>query len=703
MLVALKGRDGADVLDAICELFRPMLETWRGKPITASLLSKGIKAKYGWNVTDSVAQTFLTRLERNGDLSRQGDTHAGPLISTPKEFDVTLSDTDMYGLFEGVIDLFEQFPLVCDGLIYRELGREKLSELLVRYLILLDAYSEDEIAAQLREQKAKNGEILVDVLVAEDRKLTGEEVYICARFVTWVSENKSELLPALSAIVSAGLLAELVEDFRKPDTVLTASSTTIFLDAPLALSLLGASGKAAQAEAKAIQQSLSSIGCKVMVLSKSCAEAERVLEAFLKTRPEQRFGLTQRAVISKEVGIDYIRVLQSDIETALAKYEVETRHIDLMQLPNQKQYFDEARVDDMVAKLSWQHWDAREHDAYAIAIVMRLRQGRHSTDPLKNMYLFATSNSILVGKARRYCVSEDLTRSSQYGPAIDLRDLATIAWLRTGFGESDKLPVAHLLSQCEKVLRVRKDVIEAAKEQVLKYSPEKNEQFELLLQDNRAITHLTDTALLSPSEGTRADTEALLNGMLDAAISVATEEGKEKLREKERELRVANRTAKTQEKDTKIQHTAEMGALQSEVDDLREATSELGGVRDTLHRRDQAIIRKAIRRANIFASAFQVICAIVLLALSYAVIAELLVEQPHFLVDWGAKAFVLISLTMSVLALMGKGFIGLNGIEAKIASYVFVSLCKSYGVWAEELEEKVERRGGRILIRAGEM
>ena len=84
-------------------------------------------------------------------------------------------------------------------------------------------------------------------------------------------------------------------------------------------------------------------------------------------------------------------------------------------------------------------------------------------------------------------------------------------------------------------------------------------------------------------------------------------------------------------------------------------------------------------------------------------IAELLVEQPHFLVDWGAKAFVLISLTMSVLALMGKGFIGLNGIEAKIASYVFVSLCKSYGVWAEELEEKVERRGGRILIRAGEM
>ena len=239
MLVALKGRDGADVLDAICELFRPMLETWRRKPITASLLSKGIKVIYGWNVTDSVAQTFLTRLERNGDLSRQGDTHAGPLISTPKEFDVTPSDTDMYGLFEGVIDLFEQFPLVCDDLIYRELGREKLSELLVRYLILLDAYSEDEIAAQLREQKARNGEILVDVLVAEDRKLTGEEVYICARFVTWVSENKSELLPALSAIVSAGLLAELVEDFRKPDTVLTASSTTIFLDAPLALSLLG--------------------------------------------------------------------------------------------------------------------------------------------------------------------------------------------------------------------------------------------------------------------------------------------------------------------------------------------------------------------------------------------------------------------------------------------------------------------------------
>jgi hypothetical protein len=110
------------------------------------------------------------------------------------------------------------------------LAQEKLGDMLVRFLISLDAYTNETIAAELKGA-AKNGELAaLKDLEADVSVLNKSDTHVCARFVQQLSAKEPLLAENLCLFVSAGLLAELVEDFRKPATVETKSSTIFFLD-----------------------------------------------------------------------------------------------------------------------------------------------------------------------------------------------------------------------------------------------------------------------------------------------------------------------------------------------------------------------------------------------------------------------------------------------------------------------------------------
>lgn len=699
MLVSLRGHGDTDVIDAICILLLPILEVWRGQPITTSLLSRGIRGTYGWNITESVASVFIERLERDGQLERSGNGRSSILISAPSDPPAEdVVGAPVSKAFDEVMDLFEEFDLVSGDLLYSKVSREDLSEKLIRYLISLDAYSEEDLSGQLRRQKRDSDDAEVNELSDQLVDLTSEDIYLCARFIAYLSDEREELVASLADVVGAGLLAELIEDFRKPTALAAQSNTTIFFDAPLALSLVGVSGAAAQTEARAIQRSLTSIGCRVQVLSESCKEAERVLSAYLSTPQSDRHGITQRAFTKKEVELDYIKVVRKDFETALSKFDINVRHIDIEQFPNTHQYFDEGRVSDLVSKFSWQHMDAREHDAHAIAHVMRLRQGRDHADPLRNSYLFASSNSRLVSSSRRYCIQERLVRDTEYGPAIDLRDLATVAWLRTGFTEGEKLPMSHLLAQSERVLRVRKDIIDRARSQVEKHSPEKKEQFELLLQDNRAVTNLSDRAVLRNWDDDADQSQELLDGMMAAAISVATEEHTIEMKKKEARHRKAQQEAKLRQAALEKEKQNVEQDLQARLVELADSKAKYNEGQTKLEQRDKLIFHRAAKRANLIVGFLQGFSGLAVLALAISVLLSLIVPDPPRYVQFGASVFVLLSALLTILSFYGKGFVGLNTLEERIALSIYFSRCASFGISNSDASDYVTPSGGRLKL-----
>ena len=96
-----------------------------------------------------------------------------------------------------------------------------------------------------------------------------------------------------------------------------------------------------------------------------------------------------------------------------------------------------------------------------MALLMRLRAGKHNSDLFRCGYVLVTRNPTFVRESRRYCVDARLIDPRQEGPVIHQRELATIAWLRTGLGAAEQIPRGHLMAICERILRVRLEVRDA--------------------------------------------------------------------------------------------------------------------------------------------------------------------------------------------------------------------------------------------------
>jgi len=708
VLSAFRDNENSDVIDALCYFYVPILDRLKGNPITASLLAKAAKLIYGWNLTESVGEVFIERLLAHDHLKREEKNGQTVFIAQPSPDLSESMETSIKESFEEVTGLFHDFDLISGDFLYRQLSDEQLGDLLVHFLISLDAYSNNDIAAEIKSGATGNGEReALQALSNDVSVLSKAETHVCARFVQWLSSKRPKLAEKLSSFVAAGLLAELVEDFRKPSAVETQSDTAFFLDGPMLLGLVGTSGAALQDEAKIIVGALKSIGCRVQVFSESCREAERVLISYLKTQASDRHGRTHTAVLKGEVDRQYVQTVASDIEKAAHTFGVDVRDYDLETFPNEHKYFNAARNTDIYSFLTWDNPLARDHDAFAVTAIMRLRHGKHKNDPLENSHVFISSNEKLVEKSRKYCIDSQLIRETQCGPVVDTRDLATIAWLRTGFENSDKLPMSHMLAQCERVLRIRKDVIETARAQVAKFSPEKVEQFELLLQDNRAVNYLMDTARGSSAKFDPDADQELLDGMLEAAIRVAVDDSKRQISEKNKAIR-----------DLKKEHDEAVKKSEAEQESLREerriadeAIAQKLAALEVAHEKDRAtlaeihlhrdgVIKTGVIRTNREISISQFMLGLALAAFGVAASVGVFIDQPPKVADYALKAFSLVGLVLTIQALRGRGVIGLSHISEAVGRKRYLRYCREKGVPQELAAKRVVVDHGRLQLLA---
>lgn len=710
VLAAFRDDESSDVIDALSYFFVPILDKVREKPVTASFLAKAAGLIYGWKLTPSVGEVFLERLVQSGHIrveekDRKKEYFAQANDNLTHEVDVPIQDA-----FENVIALFRDFHLVADDLIYREMSEEELGDMLVRFLISLDAASNAGIVAETNATIKSNGDReALEALAQDTSVLSRAEEHTCARFLQWLGPEHPELAEKLGAFVKAGMLAELVEDFRKPTSIETVSDTVFTLDGPMLLGVIGTSGKALQVEAQTIVDALKSIGCKVQVFTESCREAERVLNGYLKAQPTERHGRTHSAVLNGEVTREYVVAVAGDVEEAASKFGITVRDYDLASFPNDHRYFDNERNTDVFSYLGWESAAAREHDAFAVTAIMRLRKGKHRSDPLRNSHVFVSSNEKLVRKARDYCLVSHLINENQCGPVVDIRDMATIAWLRTGFDQSERLPISHMLAQCERVLRIRKDVIDAAIAATEKYSPEQKEQFELLLQDNRAVNFLMDAARGSPTAFDPDLEQKLLDGMLEAAIKVVREETDNKISEKDKVIRRLREEHKKTQKEMQAEFDDKLSAEAAKSAEVEARVNELERLREedqkklNQHKkRDEEIMRNGISYANRWIKIYQVLGSVALIVVgllaSFGVFWD--PDTAPQAVSWGLKVVTVIGIYFTVQASRGRAVPGLWQLIEQRGEVWYLRYCRDRGLSERIASQRVRPGKGRLLLDA---
>lgn len=518
-----------DVLDALIPFFEPILDVLRGKVFDPSLLGAGVQKLYRWRFTTDVAEQFIPRLVQKGYLRREGRGQQALYIVTyePKENGSLPSDS-FDQLLNEIVDRFEEFAPVVTDLLHYHKSRDELTDILIRFLLSIGAFGDGALveAEQIASAGASETQGVLSELPEGGPPLAHEDRYIAARFVVEMCEEKPAYLDDFRSIAAVGLLTEVAEDFIRPTSITTEAELTIVIDAPLALDYLGLSGTKLQDDVRAVFGPLQRIGCRLIVFPVTCDEMRRNLEAMLALPQANRHGYTHQAMVRGEVAPDVVTAVARNPEAALENAGIGIRNLNLSLFPADHQYFSAEVYEDF---LSYVHWvddlAPRVHDATCMALLMRLRRGRHSTDLFRSRFVFVTRNQAFARRSREYCLQSQLIGARHEGPVIHHRELATLAWLRTGLDAEENIPRASLIAACERVLRVRREVTTAVAERLSEVTTrEKLEQFELLLLDQRSLQKLADTTLNDERVVTDANAEQLLEIMRQATAEEARAE-----------------------------------------------------------------------------------------------------------------------------------------------------------------------------------
>ncbi len=492
-------RNGSkDILEALLPFFQPIVANYSGQLLDARSIATEVRQTYGWNFSDDIVEELAPRFADAGWLER---VDAGKNSSAYRVRQINSQDqeeftSDLSIQLDQLMSEFQAFMRTFSPLTEYTKSSEEFAETLISWLVSIDAYNEQSLqkAALLKQTE---GRVTIFQELPPGNDLSSEDNFICARFVEHLISSGSNLTSALCDIASAGLIADVIQDFRKPVTHVDRSDLVIFLDSSIALEALGVSGRNAAENVRSILDGARAIGCSVRVFSDTLEEMKRALNAVLDRHPSDRTGPTADAIRRQETEEAYARAVASHPEQYLKEFKIQIVYRALDQFPNEHQFFPAEKIEDCISQISWHlEMGPREHDAVVLAFVQRMRQTKQNADLFSTKFVFVTRNGLLSQMAKKYCRDEGITRRDAVPPIIHHRQLATAIWLRTGSGmASEAIPKSILLVACEKVLSLKRSVLEKAKSVGKTLTEDKAQQLDLLLTQDRSVQVLQDRTL----------------------------------------------------------------------------------------------------------------------------------------------------------------------------------------------------------------
>ncbi|MGE3246251.1 MAG: hypothetical protein AB7F96_03160 [Beijerinckiaceae bacterium] len=537
------GNGAPDVLERLLPFFDPILRPKNGMRFDLAAFAQEIRDTYKWNFNTDIVEVFVPRLCDAGWLLPDNPNipQTTYTISMPEE---DASNDDNFRVIETLRQIAEQFKNFSEVLSpLTAIPRlvEEFEEILIEWLIFNEAFSEHNVKFKNEFRKDETGTLRQLILIPETTSLGDEEQFLCARFVQHAIKEDPSTAEVLAKIASIGLLTEVVQDFVKPNNIVERTNLILYLDAPVALELLGVSGKAARENIQPIVSELQNIGAQIRIFEQSVEELKNSLQAVLQN--PHPTGPTAQALARGDVLRDYVSEVARAPEPFLEELGLRVTHRSLDQFPNEHEYFTEEQRDELFGALTFQqNLRAREHDADIATLVMRQRRGIQERDIFRSRYLIVTRNGLLAQLVQKKCKELGALSTTAVPPIVHRRVIAAAIWLRTGLGAQNfDLPKRMLLATCERVLAIRPGVVEAVKKITKALGDEeKSRQLDLLIRQDRSTQMLMDKTLGAPGVVTEENIAQLFQDMLHPHLEEERKQSRENLKEamtKERKKR----------------------------------------------------------------------------------------------------------------------------------------------------------------------
>ena len=524
------GQGTSDVLSKLLPFFEPILKEQNGTAFDPEAFADAVRKAYKWNFNTDIVEVLIPRLEDAGWIvqATPGDGKSYYTVSVPEAEHQTDDEQTASRELREIAERFRDFARDLSPLTAIPLELEEYEDMLIEWLVYVEAFSEASIDFKTKVRKDDKGTLQHLVDVPNITSLSDEQKFLCARFVQHELKEGGSTSETLARIAAIGLLTEVVQDFVRPADAVEHTDLVVYLDAPIALELLGVSGNAARENTKAVVDELKRIGASTRIFAQSLEEMSGALNAVLEnSRPT---GPTATALARGEVLRDFVVNIAANPTPFLEKEGVQVQHRTMEQTPAEHHFFtDDQREAIFQAQTYQRNLHARQHDADITTLVMRQRRGRQNSDIFNARFVVMTRNGLLAQVVRKSCIEMGLLTRSQIPPIVHRRVLATAMWLRTGLGANElDVPKRMLLASCERVLAVRRGVVEAVQKATEALGDEeKVRQLNLLIQQDRSTQMLMDKTLGAASVVTKDNLPQLFDEMLHPYLEEERQRGKE--------------------------------------------------------------------------------------------------------------------------------------------------------------------------------
>lgn len=504
-MVRTLGGKGGNPLIALVAYFEPIIQDLDGTVFDPPSFAERVRAAYGWNFNHEAAEGFRYTFRTLKLLEPCRDEAGNPIsedgVPVDKVTALRTTSIESRREFERKIGrIVAAFRDFLTRILPATASYTRTDDQIIDNLLswILDLFDEDVAETAIDEgSEAENS--------AKD-----QDRYLVARFVSTSLKEGGDLASDLETIYLVGLVADLAEEFRAPFRKTERTRVTVFLDSPVALDLLGTSGKTAAESARSIIVKLQSMGAKVEVLSHTRQELINTMFAVVKSEPDERTGPTGEALMAGEVTEAYLWSIINDADNALREFKVTVRSRMVDESAGSVSFFKQGDYDQLyheyfsryppmtIPSIRAKYERRCHHDTNAAKIVCRLRGEDVHSDIFEAQAFFLTRNRTFAAIAKRFCEGRGLIDDSCVGPFVTMHELAASLWLRTGMGAHNDMPRRQLLTSCARVLARNEHVVGKARRAILSLrsnqsiDAEQVRQLEAIIMQDRSMLMVSD-------------------------------------------------------------------------------------------------------------------------------------------------------------------------------------------------------------------
>ena len=401
-------------------------------PVTAGQLKIAMRERFGIRIPEKALETVMSRAAKQGLVSRRrGEYHP---------------DTDKLARVIAPVqgDFLRCHAAIVSGLCDFARGRYNRE------------VTQQEAASTLESYVAEYGTPIVVQGAAADRDFDPKVVaspdvaYILHAYVEHLAAADPAGFGYLATVVEGSMLASVVylPDVGRVQQKFT--STTVYLDTPFLLRVLGHAGAELASPALELLDLLRQLGASVACFEKTISETRGVLlNAGRSLHCKAPHGANDIVIHFRQRGLQ-----RADIEIYAGRLEkdLSSSGIRIIAAPPYTAVTD---IDEtelvrvLQEEVRYAHEQTLRHDLDALTAIDRLRRGRYQPI-LENCHaLFLTTNTRLVRAAKRYFASND--QGFSWPPAMSDTELTTLVWLKQPLKAPD-LPRKQIMADCYAVL-----------------------------------------------------------------------------------------------------------------------------------------------------------------------------------------------------------------------------------------------------------